>query len=59
MISARTQDISGPIVPFDYENKVAGNVTLDFKVNLGEVGAEVQLWELMHIQGSTLCYDYI
>lgn len=59
MIWSRTQDISGPIVPFDYENKAAGNVTLDFKVNLGEVGAEVQLWELMHIQEGVLCYDYI
>ena len=53
----RYKDISGPIVPFDYDNKKAGNVTLDFMIDLGFNGEPKPVSEFMDIQGGSLCYD--
>lgn len=54
----RLKDVSGPIVPFDYTNLVAGNITLDFEVNLGKLGKSVPLRQLLDTTGGTLCYTY-
>jgi len=52
------KDISGPIVPFDYENVKAGNVTLDFEIHLNEVAPRVKVADLMDTTGGVLCYEY-
>ncbi|KAI5807356.1 hypothetical protein DFH27DRAFT_315579 [Peziza echinospora] len=57
-IFARTTDISGPSIPFDYTNVKGPNITLEFPISLSPVGENVLVKELMHIQGGMLCYDY-
>ncbi|KAK7952729.1 Tyrosinase-like protein orsC [Apiospora aurea] len=57
---ARIYDISGPLVFFDYDNKEAGNLTLDGIVwnGLGDFRKETTVERLMHIQRGELCYTY-
>ncbi|KAK8090368.1 Tyrosinase-like protein orsC [Apiospora hydei] len=56
----RIYDISGPLVFFDYDNKEAGNLTLDGIVwnGLGDFRKETTVERLMHIQRGELCYTY-
>lgn len=57
-LKGRLSDVSGPIMPFDYGNLLAGNITLDFEVGLGKVGGTVPLKKLLDTAGGTLCYVY-
>jgi tyrosinase len=57
-LSTRLSDVSGPIVPFDYNNTVAGNVTLDFEINLYPLTGNFTLGELLNTEGKVLCYTY-
>ncbi|KAL7271294.1 hypothetical protein RUND412_005961 [Rhizina undulata] len=57
-LKKRLRDVSGPIVAFDYNNTLAGNVTLAYKINLGGLGGDVTLGQLMNVKGDFLCYDY-
>ena len=50
-------DVSGPIIPFDYQNQQAGNVTLDFEINIGMLAPDVPLKDLLNTQDK-LCYTY-
>ena len=43
------------MVPFDYGGV---NVTLGFKIGMGNLAGEVELRELLDTQGGTLCYRY-
>ncbi|PKS13374.1 hypothetical protein jhhlp_000145 [Lomentospora prolificans] len=57
----RTMDISGPLIAFDFDNKVAGNLTLDHDMSLGvtnETTIKVKVQDVMHIQRGRLCYNY-
>lgn len=59
--SVRLTEISGPIYQFDFPFGRAtsrGNVTLDFKLIVNELGLDVPLSEVMNIKGGVLCYDY-
>ncbi|TDZ67419.1 Tyrosinase-like protein orsC [Colletotrichum trifolii] len=58
-ISERLQDMTGPIVPYDYTNALGGNVTLDFEVRTNSsVNVALPIRDLMDIGGGFLCYDY-
>ncbi|CAI4218966.1 unnamed protein product [Parascedosporium putredinis] len=60
-VDARSNDISGPLVPFDNENKVAGNLTLDHLMILGtsaETRVQVKVADLMSVGKGRLCYNY-
>jgi tyrosinase len=55
----RINDISGPIINFDYGNELGGNITLDDVIYIGETfKLETTIREVMHIQRGPLCYDY-
>ncbi|KAH7347473.1 hypothetical protein B0T11DRAFT_333582 [Plectosphaerella cucumerina] len=55
----RVNDISGPIINFDYANEFGGNITLNDVIYIGEtVKLETTIREVMHIQRGPLCYDY-
>ncbi|KAK7214684.1 hypothetical protein V2G26_002687 [Clonostachys chloroleuca] len=55
----RLEDISGPLVRFDYNNEVAGNVTLDTKIHVGAtVNITTTVRDVMDIEGGRLCYTY-
>ncbi|KAJ3034647.1 hypothetical protein HK097_004440 [Rhizophlyctis rosea] len=54
----RYRDVAGPIVPFDYQNTVKGNVTLDYVTHLEELGKGAKVRDLMDTKGGFLCYDY-
>ncbi|KAA8911392.1 hypothetical protein FN846DRAFT_792268 [Sphaerosporella brunnea] len=57
-LSTRLSEVSGPIVPFDYNNTVAGNVTLDFEINLFPLTGNFKLGDLLDTTGTKLCYTY-
>ncbi|TFK35809.1 hypothetical protein BDQ12DRAFT_634639 [Crucibulum laeve] len=57
-LSARLQDISGPINLMDYSNTIGGNVTLSFPLSTGVNADDVMIQDVMNIRGETLCYDY-
>ncbi|KAK7957228.1 uncharacterized protein PG986_006450 [Apiospora aurea] len=59
-LAAREKDMSGPLVMFDYANKLGGNATLETPVwvGLGQSRVEVKVADLMHIQKGPLCYTY-
>ncbi|KAG4275756.1 hypothetical protein FPRO04_08270 [Fusarium proliferatum] len=53
------QDISGPLVNFDYNNEAAGNVTLNHGIFIGEtVKLKAKVKDVMHIKKGLLCYEY-
>ncbi|KAF3020245.1 hypothetical protein E8E14_012263 [Neopestalotiopsis sp. 37M] len=54
-LSVRTNQVGGPIVPFDYGGQ---NVTLDFEINIGALAPNVTLKQVLEIQGDVLCYTY-
>ncbi|KAI1380758.1 hypothetical protein F4677DRAFT_441092 [Hypoxylon crocopeplum] len=59
----RKEDIGGPdtqwAYPYNYfGDKSYENVTLDFAMDLGEVGGMVDIRDTMDIQASPLCYAY-
>jgi tyrosinase len=54
----RLRDVSGPQVAFDYDNAIAPNVTLDYKINMAPLTDDVKLKDLMDIKGDYLCYTY-
>ncbi|KAJ3040208.1 hypothetical protein HDV00_011305 [Rhizophlyctis rosea] len=54
----RYREYAGPIVAFDYQNTVKGNVTAEYVTGLDELGKGVQLKQLMDTKGGFLCYDY-
>ncbi|ETS85172.1 hypothetical protein PFICI_03197 [Pestalotiopsis fici W106-1] len=54
-LPVRTNQVGGPIVPFDYGGQ---NVTLDFEINIGALAPNVTLKQVLEIQGSVLCYSY-
>jgi tyrosinase len=54
-LSLRTNQVGGPIVPFDYGGQ---NVTLDFEINIGALAPNVTLKQVLEIQGDVLCYTY-
>ncbi|KAF3935704.1 Tyrosinase [Dactylella cylindrospora] len=49
--------VSGPIVPFDYDNLSGGNVTASFKINIGTLAPDAPLSALLNTQ-DILCYTY-
>ncbi len=57
-LQKRLHDVSGPIVPFDYDNKIKGNVTLDFVISLDNLAPNATLGQLLNIRGGPLCYNY-
>jgi tyrosinase len=58
-LKKREKDISGPLVNFDYENKAAGNVTLNHGIFIGEtVKLKAKVRDVMHIKKGLLCYEY-
>jgi tyrosinase len=60
-LRSRVYDISGPIVPFDYGNQAAGNVTMDTPISIFETErtqVKGKVWDVMHIQKGPLCYVY-
>lgn len=55
----RVNDISGPLINFDYANEFGGNATLDDIIYVGEtVRLETTIRDVMHIQKGPLCYVY-
>lgn len=58
-LPARLTDVSGNIVFQDYDNAVAGNVTLNYVIDVGAVNNKnVTIRDVMNIQGGTLCYGF-
>lgn len=58
-MQTRIEDISGPLVRFDYDNQVAGNATLDTVIHVGTtVNITAPVKDVMHIQRGILCYAY-
>jgi tyrosinase len=57
-LSTRLSDVSGPIIPFDYNNAAGGNVTLDFEINLYPLTGNFKLGDLLDTTGTELCYEY-
>ncbi len=43
------------MAPFDYSGV---NVTLDFKIGLGLVAANITLLQALNSQGEAMCYKY-
>jgi tyrosinase len=54
-LKTRLHQVGGPIMADDYSGK---NVTLDFKVNLGKLGGDLKLSQLLNTEGGELCYTY-
>ncbi|KAI2638823.1 hypothetical protein GGS26DRAFT_587595 [Hypomontagnella submonticulosa] len=59
----RKEDIGGPdtqwAYPYNYfGDKPYKNITLDYELNLGEIGGIVKVREVMDILDASLCYDY-
>ncbi|TVY66761.1 N-acetyl-6-hydroxytryptophan oxidase ivoB [Fusarium oxysporum f. sp. cubense] len=58
-LDSRLNDMSGPLVKQDYDNKVAGNATLDTVMHVGTtVNITAPVRDVMHIQQGILCYTY-
>lgn len=58
-LETRLTDISGPIVPYDKENRLGGNYTLDHTVRAGTTSnVTVAIRSLMDIEAEFLCYTY-
>ncbi|OBR03259.1 Tyrosinase central domain protein [Colletotrichum higginsianum IMI 349063] len=58
-LETRLTDISGPIVPYDKENRLGGNYTLDHTVRAGTTSnVTVAIRSLMDIEAEVLCYTY-
>jgi tyrosinase len=57
-LANRLRDVSGPIQPFDYLNEKAGNVTLEFEINMAPLTGNIKLKDLMSTRGTKLCYKY-
>ncbi|KAF2746070.1 monooxygenase [Sporormia fimetaria CBS 119925] len=51
----RLREVGGPVAPLDYSGQ---NVTMDFLVNLGPLGPDTMLEELLDTEGGKLCYTY-
>lgn len=54
-LSQRLHQVGGPVEPMDYSGT---NVTLDFKINIGNLAGDARLEDLLNIHGNVLCYDY-
>jgi tyrosinase len=54
----RLNEVGGNIVAWDFANEVAGNVTLDFEVHLGELAGPKKVSELLDIQDGPFCYKF-
>lgn len=59
----RKTDIGGPdtqwAYPYNYfGDKAYKNITLDFEMDLGEIGGSVKIRDIMDAQGKYLCYTY-
>ncbi|KAI8276743.1 hypothetical protein K4K59_009686 [Colletotrichum sp. SAR11_240] len=58
-LTERLHDISGPITPFDHDNRLGGNVTLDFEVRTNStINVNLPIRDLMDIGNGFLCYTY-
>ncbi|KAI8152300.1 hypothetical protein K4K49_009686 [Colletotrichum sp. SAR 10_70] len=58
-LTERLHDISGPITPFDHDNRLGGNVTLDFEVRTNStINVTLPIRDLMDIGNDFLCYTY-
>lgn len=57
-LPARLTDMSGPLVFGDYDNKVAGNTTLAYVIDVGTANKNTTVGAVMDITGGTLCYGY-
>ncbi|CAI0654038.1 unnamed protein product [Colletotrichum noveboracense] len=58
-LTERLHDISGPITPFDHDNRLGGNVTLDFEVRTNStINVNLPIRDLMDIGNDFLCYTY-
>lgn len=58
-LQTRENDISGPLVQFDWNNSFGGNITLDHEFHFGQtVRTTSTVREMMHIQKGRLCYTY-
>jgi tyrosinase len=51
----RLHEVGGPFEPLDYSGV---NVTLSFEMNLGKLGGNATLEQLLNTQGDVVCYDY-
>ena len=56
--TARTKDVSGPLIAMDYTNKRGGNATLDTIMKYESIAASVPVSAVMDIQDGELCYTY-
>ena len=56
----RKHDISGNILWEDYENKCAGNVTLDSPMSAGNLagGQSIKIGDVMDTKAGPFCYTY-
>ncbi|KAK1828734.1 hypothetical protein QBC39DRAFT_384825 [Podospora conica] len=58
-LSVREQEISGPLVFFDYANQIAGNATLTTPVWVGLANrVDHVAGDLLHIRKGPFCYTY-
>ena len=58
--SKRKEDFSGNLVYEDYDNKVAGNATLDTLLSVGALanGQSIKVRDVMDTRSGPFCYIY-
>ena len=54
-LPTRLNQVGGPVVPFDYHGP---NVTLYFKINMGQLAGNATLKQLLDTESGVLCYTY-
>ena len=57
-LTARTTDISGPLLAMDYTGARGGNATLDTPMEYASLTKGIKVRDAMDIRTGNLCYTY-